>query len=224
MSFIHPLLLGGLVLVGLPVLLHLIMRQRPKHLIFPAFRFLKLQLRTTQRKLRLRHLLLLALRMLLIALMCLALARPRLFSDRIPGFADGQLAVVVLVLDTSASMEYAVAGKSRLEEAKSRALELLDELGEASRIAVIDSAEPAGEWAQSRSAAQERIVNLQPRAANRPVTDGLDAAFRLLGEPASEELAGDPTWPRFVYVFSDRTPASWDNARVADLKQRRDRL
>src|SRR5438874_9924580 len=138
MTFIHPLLLGGIVLVGLPVLLHLIMRQQPKHLLFPAFRFLKLQLRTNQRKLRLRHLLLLALRMLLIALMCVALARPRLFSDRFGGLGADQAAIVVLVLDTSPSMEYTVAGTTRLAEAKARALELLDELGESRRVAVLD--------------------------------------------------------------------------------------
>ena len=82
MSFVHPLLLGGLLLVGIPVLIHLIMRQKPKHLLFPAFRFLVRQHRTNQRRLRLRHLLLLALRVLLIAAVCLALAQPRLFSER----------------------------------------------------------------------------------------------------------------------------------------------
>jgi hypothetical protein len=226
MSFIHPLLLGGIVLVGLPVLLHLIMRQQPKHLLFPAFRFLKLQLRTNQRKLRLRHLLLLALRMLLIALMCLALARPRLFSDRFGGLGADQAAMVVLVVDTSRSMEYTVAGKTRLAEAQARALELLDELGESSRVAVLDTSEPGGEWAASIGAARERIIELQLRDANRPVTDGLDAAYALLGRAESEEFGrpADETLPRFVYVFSDRTPASWENSRLADLKQRRDRL
>src|SRR5436309_11187602 len=130
MTFIHPLLLGGLVLLGLPVVIHLIMRQQPKHLLFPAFRFLKLQLRTNQRKLRLRHLLLLILRMLLIALMCLALARPRLFSDRFGGLGADQAAVVVLVIDTSRSMEYTVAGTTRPADAKARALEHADALGE----------------------------------------------------------------------------------------------
>src|SRR5436190_8392401 len=120
MTFIHPLLLGGIVLVGLPVLLHLIMRQQPKHLLFPAFRFLQLRQRTNQRKLRLRHLLLLALRMLLIALMCLALARPKLFSDRFGFLGDEQAAVVVLVLDTSPSMEYTAGGKTRLGDARDR--------------------------------------------------------------------------------------------------------
>ena len=72
MTFVHPFLLGGLLLVGIPVLIHLIMQQKPKHLAFPAFRFLLQKQRTNQRRLRLRHLLLLALRMLLVAAICLA--------------------------------------------------------------------------------------------------------------------------------------------------------
>src|SRR5437762_408561 len=135
MSFLHPFLLTGLALIGLPIIIHLIMRQQPKRLIFPAFRFLKQQLKVNQRKLRLRHWLLLAFRMLLIALMCLALARPRLFSERLMGLNTEQAAIVVLVIDTSPSMEYTVGGKTRLDEGKARAFELLDELGATSRIA-----------------------------------------------------------------------------------------
>src|SRR5207244_5587848 len=83
MSFVHPLLLGGLLLVGIPVLIHLIMQQKPKRLPFPAFRFLLQKHRTNQRRLRLRHWLLLALRVLLVAAICLAFARPKLFSGRL---------------------------------------------------------------------------------------------------------------------------------------------
>src|SRR5215472_7286745 len=131
MTFIFPLLLGGLVLVGVPILLHLIMRQKPKHLLFPAFRFLLQRHRTNLRKLRLRHLLLLALRVLLLAAVCLALARPKAFSDRFNLSTERPVAAVLL-FDTSPSMEYAIEDKSgrrtRLEEAKRRARELLGEL------------------------------------------------------------------------------------------------
>src|SRR5947209_15626545 len=139
MTFVHPLLLGGLLLVGIPILLHLIMQQKPKHLPFPAFRFLLQKHRTNQRTLRLRHLLLLALRMLLIAAFCLALARPKLFSEGVLG--TERPVAAVLLFDTSPSMEYTVAGKNRLDEARRRAFELLDELPDGSRIAVLDSAE-----------------------------------------------------------------------------------
>jgi Aerotolerance regulator N-terminal len=224
MSFIHPLLLAGLVLLGLPVVIHLIMRQQPKHLLFPALRFLKLQQRTNQRKLRLRHLLLLILRMLLIALMCLALARPRLFSDRLRNFLGSDQAVaVVLVVDTSPSMEYTVAGQTCLEAARARALELLDELSATSRVAVIDTADPVPEWAASLAAARDRLVALEIRPANHPVTDGLSAALQLF-EPSAVNPLDEQPLPRFVYVFSDRTPHSWDAARASELKARRERL
>ena len=67
MTFVYPLLLGGLLLAGLPVLLHFITRQKPKTLPFPAFRFLMQKRRQSTRKLRLRQFLLLLLRMALIA-------------------------------------------------------------------------------------------------------------------------------------------------------------
>src|SRR5260370_8158790 len=91
MTFIHPLLLGGLLLVGITVLIHLIMRQKPKHLLFPALRFLLQKQQSNRRRLQLRHLILLALRMLLIAAICLALARPRVLNEPLNIGADHPL-------------------------------------------------------------------------------------------------------------------------------------
>src|SRR5262245_38519890 len=167
MTFVHPLLLGGLLLVGIPVLIHLIMQQKPKRLPFPAFRFLLQKHRTNQRTLRLRHLLLLSLRLLLIAAICLALARPKFRSDAL-NLGSGQPAAAVLLFDTSYSMEYTVAGRNRLDEARRRALELLDELPEGSKVAVLDSAEASGEWLPSLSLARERVAGLKLRHANEP--------------------------------------------------------
>src|ERR1700761_7465285 len=99
----HPILLIGAALVGLPIILHLIMKQEPKRLPFPAFRFLKQKQKTNQRKLRLRHFILLALRMLLIALFSLTLYQPTLLSDRLNIHGEQPVAVV-FVLDTSPSM------------------------------------------------------------------------------------------------------------------------
>src|SRR6516225_4861599 len=162
MTFIFPLLLGGLALIGVPVLLHLIMQQKPKHLLFPAFRFLLQRYRTNQRKLRLRHLLLLALRLLLIAGICLALARPKIFSERLNLSSERPVAAVLL-FDSSYSMQYVSGGKSRLDEANRRALELLDELPPESRVAILDTAQPGGEWLTSVSQARDRIAELRLR-------------------------------------------------------------
>src|SRR6266481_359605 len=217
MTFVHPLLLGGLLLVGIPVLIHLIMQQKPKHLPFPAFRFLLQRHRTNQRTLRLRHLLLLALRIFLIAAACLALARPKLFSERL-SIGSGQPVAAVLLLDTSYSMEYTHAGQTRLDDAKQRALELLDEMPGGSKVAIFDSAEAGGEWLPSVSLARERITSLGLRHANGPVTRQIDQAYRLFAKLEQEESEAE-TLPRLLYVFSDRTQECWDANHAKNLKQ-----
>ena len=223
MTFIYPVLLSGLVLLGVPILLHLIMRQKPKHLLFPAFRFLLQRHRANQRKIRFRHLLLLALRLLLIITICLALARPKIFSERLNLGSDRPVAAVLL-FDTSYSMQYTSGGETRLDAARRRALELLDDLPEGSEVAVLDTGEPGGEWLTSLSVARDRINGLRLRPANGPVTSRLAEAYRLL---ASSDRAGEPgeePRPRFLYVFSDRTQESWEPGRSKDLQQLRDRL
>src|SRR5918998_3782843 len=98
MSFVFPALLGTLVLAGIPVLLHLILRQKPRTLPFPAFRFLVARHRSNQRKLRLRHLLLLLLRIGLLALLILAVARPRILDGNL-GLSGERPVAAVLVFD-----------------------------------------------------------------------------------------------------------------------------
>lgn len=78
MTLINASLLGGLLLAGLPILLHMIMRARPKRIEFPALRLLQARRVSNARRLRLRHILLLTLRTIVIVLIVLALARPSL--------------------------------------------------------------------------------------------------------------------------------------------------
>ena len=209
MTFIHWYMLGGLVLVGVPILLHLIMRQKPKRLAFPAFRFLRQKARINQRKIRLQHLLLLALRVLLIAALCLALARPRLAASRVP-FGGEQAVAAVLVFDTSASMEYTV-DRTRLDEAKRRAGEILDDLAPNSLVAVFDtgddagSDEPGDEWL-SGSQLRARVEGLRVRPSGAPVNRQIERAYRLLQKVGD----GPEAPPRFLFIFSDRTRESWD--------------
>jgi hypothetical protein len=209
---VHPYILYGLVLAGIPVLLHLLVKQRPKTLPFPAFRFLRVKHLRNRRKLRLQHLLLLALRVLAIAGLCLALSRPRL-SGGSRAFSGERPVAAVFVFDTSPSMEYSTGGASRLDEARQRARELLDEMREGSSVAVLDTADEAGGegpgWL-SPGLALSRLAGLRVRPANGSLNRQLDTAFRMLAAPGE----GEEVPPRFVYVFSDRTRACWD-ARAA---------
>ncbi len=221
MTFIHPVLLTGLLLAGLPILLHLIMRQKPKQLPFPAFRFLARKATTNRRRMRLRHLLLLLLRIGLVALMCLALARPRIFSERFNLLGD-RPAAAIIIIDTSPSMGYTVAGRTRLDEAKARALELIDALPPASQFAVIDGADVSANWLPSASAARERVTTRELASNALPVTDGMSTAYRMFAELVAQVKEGDDLPPRFLYAITDRAPASWDVTRTTDLVAARD--
>jgi len=80
MAFLNVSLLAGGALMAIPVLLHLLMRQKPRQLVFPALRFVKERRESNTRRLRLRHWLLLALRCAALGLAVLALARPSVAS------------------------------------------------------------------------------------------------------------------------------------------------
>ncbi|HWY85162.1 MAG TPA: BatA domain-containing protein, partial [Gemmataceae bacterium] len=229
MTFVFPVLLGGLLLAGVPILLHLIMRQKPKTLSFPAFRFLVQRQRTNLRKLQLRHLLLLTLRILLIALLCLALGRPRLFNQGLNLSSERPVAAV-LVFDTSMSMEYQTSDKlSRLEEAKKRGQEFLNELPSGSRVVILDTADTPGsnrgDWLVSMNQARDRIKTLKPRPASASALQTLEYAYRILGELArSKEDETRRYLPRFVCLFSDRTRACWDPSKRAGAQTAADQV
>ncbi|REJ85648.1 MAG: VWA domain-containing protein [Planctomycetota bacterium] len=78
MSLLNPAILFGMAFVAVPVILHLLLRQKPKKLIFPALRLIQQRRKQNVRRLRLRHIWLLLLRMLAIALIVIAIARPSL--------------------------------------------------------------------------------------------------------------------------------------------------
>jgi hypothetical protein len=78
MTFLSTGLLAGLIATGIPIALHLLARQQPKRVVFPATRFLTQSLHTQRDRLKLRRWWLLALRILAIALLAIALARPQI--------------------------------------------------------------------------------------------------------------------------------------------------
>ena len=78
MSLINSSILAGLLLAAIPLVLHLVMRSRPKRIEFPALQLLRVRQASNARRMRLRQILLLMLRALLLAALVLALARPSL--------------------------------------------------------------------------------------------------------------------------------------------------
>ncbi len=111
------LLIGGLLLSGLPVLIHLLYRQRHRERSWAAMQFLREAVRRQARRVRLEALLLLVVRTLMLLFVALALAQP--YLERVGGAGDSSPAMHrVLVIDASLSMAYAPEGESALERAR----------------------------------------------------------------------------------------------------------
>jgi hypothetical protein len=122
MAFLHPWLLLGLAAAAIPILLHLRQQQEPPTVRFPAVRYLLDATRQHERRLRLRHWLLLALRTLLVIALVLAAAGP---SFPVGGVATHPPTALALVLDNSLSSGAVAGGTLRLDRLREGAREIL---------------------------------------------------------------------------------------------------
>jgi len=114
MAFVNlSLLIGGL-FTAIPIVLHLVMRQQPKRLVFPALQFLQRRKESNRRKLQLRQWLLLALRCVAIALLALAFARPSVASTALGGWLEAALLLGILVVTLVSLAGAVMQGRGRV--------------------------------------------------------------------------------------------------------------
>jgi hypothetical protein len=106
MAFLTPLFLAGLAAISIPVLIHLIQREKKRVIEFPSLMFVRRIPYQSVRRRRIRHWGLLLLRALAIALIVAAFARPFLRQRAIAAVVGGGAREVVILLDQSASMGY----------------------------------------------------------------------------------------------------------------------
>ena len=126
MTFAHPLMLLGMSAALIPLLVHLFDRRRPRHVPFAALSFVLKSQRRTASRLRLKRLLLYALRTLILLAVPFALARPE-FSRASTATVSKGLAATAVVIDTSLAMRWR-GGRSLFEEAKEEARSAIREL------------------------------------------------------------------------------------------------
>lgn len=206
MSFLGLAFLAALPLAAAPVLLHLFDRRRQVVIEWGAMAFLMEAATRRTRARRLKQWLLLLLRVLAIAALVLALARPML-----PGnwFGRSDRGETLVVLDNSMSMQRVVDGTSQFEAAVEKVIGLLDEMPPGDSIRVLLSS-PYPVWAMgastrvdstSRPVLAEQLRELQP-------TQGRSDLLSALFQAVQAEI--DPTQRRRrILVFSDGQGADW---------------
>ncbi|MGA3189833.1 MAG: BatA domain-containing protein, partial [Bryobacteraceae bacterium] len=121
MGFLAPWFLAGVAAVGLPIWIHLLKRHKTDPRLFPSLMFFEKREMSSVKHRRLEHILLFALRALMLILLALLFANP--FIKRDPSATDGKK-VLVIAVDHSFSMRAA----DHLAKAKDEALSLISGL------------------------------------------------------------------------------------------------
>ena len=133
MSFLTPLFLIGLAGLAVPVVLHLIQRERKQVVQFPSLMFLRRIPYQSVRRRRIRHWLLLMMRLAALALIVLAFARPFFRGAEPQLSANGGARELVILVDRSYSMGYG----DRWSRAIAAARGVVDSLTPADRASVV---------------------------------------------------------------------------------------
>ncbi len=196
MSFLEPLYLAGLLAAAVPLIIHLINRRKAVHQPFPALKLLRESDRKEARSLKVRQWILMALRILAVALLVFALAKPYLLSDASAGSSDRLPSSVVFVVDDSLSMHHGdwwSAATDRL----GRELEALKPWDEAALITTARTDGPVGRLTNEKGKLKRAASSLEARQTAGSLPNAILRAGDIL---STSELPN-----RRIVVISDFT-------------------
>lgn len=226
MSFLYPAFLIAGVAIAVPIVLHLLRREVAPEVPFTAVRLLRRSPVPRRDRRRLRDLLLLAARVLALALLAAAFARPY-----VPSAAGAGLRVVAV--DRSFSM----SAPGRFERALEAARAAIAEAGGGERVAVIAFDERADVLAEPGSAADARhaLQALAPGFGATRYRPGIEAALNLSPGGGRLVLVSDLTRTGWEDDQPVTVPADWaidfrdvgdeaGNVAVAAVRREPDRL
>jgi hypothetical protein len=190
-------MLLGLLAVAIPIAIHLFGRRRARVLPFAAVDFLLGSDEKVARRLRIRDLLLLALRILVCLAVPLVVAKPFTSCQASGPAVTGGPQAAVLVIDNSLASGYELDGRTLIEDAAIRAERIIDQLGPDSDVALVLTASgspPPGEL----SADQLKVIDEIRQLSARPVPADTTTALRR----AAELLATSPREARRIFLLT----------------------
>ncbi|HEU0242985.1 MAG TPA: VWA domain-containing protein [Candidatus Limnocylindrales bacterium] len=187
MSFLAPLALAGLLFLPVVVAMYLLKLRRdraviPSTLLWQA---LVADVEANAPWQKLRRSLLLLLQLLLVAILAILAARP--FVERPAGLAGD----LVLVVDTSASMQATDVTPTRLDAAKAAAVDALKDLPAGGKVSVISAGRTAKVIANGTTdlgRVKQAIASIAPSSDIGDLGDALRLASALAARSGDAEI------------------------------------
>ena len=200
LTFLVPLFLLGLAAVVVPIVVHLTRRQRKNVVMFPSLMFLEKVPYQEQRRRRIQHWLLLAMRAAALSLLAIAFARPFMDDTELGLGATGGPREIVVLVDQSYSMELG----DQLAVARQGAAEVFAGLGPLDRASLVTFTQGARVLARStadRARLTTAVDTVQLSSGSTRYGPALKVAQAILEE---SQLANGE-----VYLFSDFQRTGW---------------
>lgn len=221
-------MLGWLVAVAVPFLIHWLNRRRWQEAPWAAMQFLLAAYRSSRRRIRLEQWLLLLLRAGAIALVVLAVAEPYLEQGGF-GAAPGEPVHRLIVLDASYSMAYRPTDRTCFEQAKQVVGQIVASAGQGDGFTLVLMGDPpqvvvgTPAFQPREFLAQLHEVVLPHTGTDLPAS--LETVERLLEQTAAEHRRLSR---QVVYFLSDMQRAAWAPdlapAALSDLRRRAQRI
>jgi Aerotolerance regulator N-terminal/von Willebrand factor type A domain len=207
MGFIAPLVLVGLGALAIPVLIHLIQRERKRVVEFPSLMFLRRIPYQSVRRRRIRDWMLLFMRLAALALIVMAFARPFFRRSELAAAAQNGAREAVILVDVSYSMEYG----DRWQKAKTAARDAINRLAPGDRASLVLFS--SGAEVAVRSAGDHGRLDAALATANTgPGATRYAPALKLAGS-----LLGESALPRReIILISDFQRRGWEQTPGRD--------
>jgi hypothetical protein len=210
LGFFSPAFFFGVAALAVPIVIHLIHRERRERLPFPSLMFLrKIPYRSVRRQ-KIRHWLLLALRSAAIVLLVLAFARPYLARSTQAGTPLGGARELVILLDRSYSMAYG----DHWTRATAAAADAIESLGPADRASLVlfaERAEAVNLPTSQRSELRAAVETARPGSGVTRYGPALKLARKILEESSLPR--------REVLLVTDFQKVGWDGQEEVRLPE-----
>jgi Aerotolerance regulator N-terminal/von Willebrand factor type A domain len=214
LTWAAPLFLYGLILLAIPIIIHYLRRQKPRPMPFSAVMFLYKTHLKRRRRMGFRNFMLLLLRCLAIALLCLLFSRPT-FRTAATSVASGKEAAnVVVVVDQSLSMATNDRGVVRFERARQRAIATLKALRQEDKAGLVLTSQRTTKLSPALTTDKVSLIRKlearEPLPVGSNVWSGLEVAGRMLADVPNPEIV----------LITDMQESAWNADRRPPAPER----
>lgn len=205
MKLLNSELLWLLPLIAVPILIHILIRQRLPRVRWAAMTFLMRALRKNRRRLLLETILLLIVRTAIVAAIVFVVLRPVARAGWQWLSGQRQRTVSIIVLDDSASMAASDGVRTRMDRAIVRIEEYLDQLPAGSDVAVMLAADPPVDLIRQPTRDISYVRQTLSRLAPRDSASAIEQSLIITAERLREEKTPN----REIVIVTDGQAAGW---------------